>query len=98
VFPFSAREGTPAARMPQVNGSTVARRASELRAKGVAALKSHLEAAKGRRIQVLMERAGHGRSSDFTPVKLEAHEGAGALVDAVVSGDDGGSLLAVRAP
>jgi len=45
-----------------------------------------------------MERAWHGRSSDFTPVKLEAHEGAGALVDAVVSGDDGGSLLAVRAP
>jgi threonylcarbamoyladenosine tRNA methylthiotransferase MtaB len=97
VFPFSAREGTPAARMPQVNGRTIARRASELRGKGVAGLKSHLAAAKGRRIQVLMESAGQGRSSDFTPVKLHADERAGALVDAVVAGDDGGSLLAERA-
>jgi len=94
VFPFSAREGTPAARMPQVNGRTIARRASELRDKGVAALKSHLAAAKGCRIQVLMESPGHGRSIDFTPVRLDAHTGAGALVDAIVAGDDGSALLA----
>jgi threonylcarbamoyladenosine tRNA methylthiotransferase MtaB len=94
VFPFSAREGTPAARMPQVNGRTIARRASELRDKGVAALKSHLAAAKGCRIQVLTESPGHGRSTDFTPVRLDAHTGAGALVDAVVAGDDGSALLA----
>jgi threonylcarbamoyladenosine tRNA methylthiotransferase MtaB len=94
VFPFSAREGTPAARMPQVDGRTISRRASELRDKGVAALKSHLASAKGRRIQVLMESPGHGRSTDFTPVKLDVHAGAGALVTAVVAGDDGGALLA----
>ena len=94
VFPFSAREGTPAARMPQVNGRTIARRASELRDKGVAALKSHLAATKGCRIQVLMESPGHGRSIDFTPVRLDAHTDAGALVDAVVAGDDGSALLA----
>ena len=94
VFPFSAREGTPAARMPQVNGRTIARRASELRDKGVAALKSHLAAAKGCRIQVLMESPDHGRSIDFTPVRLDAHTDAGALVDAVVAGDDGNALLA----
>ena len=94
VFPFSAREGTPAARMPQVSGRTIARRASELRDKGVAALKSHLAAAKGCRIQVLMESPGHGRSIDFTPVRLDAHTDAGALVDAVVAGDDGSALLA----
>ena len=94
VFPFSPREGTPAARMPQVNGRTIARRASELREKGVAALKSHLASAKGRRIQVLMESPGHGRSADFTPVKLGTDEGAGSLVDAVVAGDDGSALLA----
>jgi threonylcarbamoyladenosine tRNA methylthiotransferase MtaB len=98
VFPFSAREGTPAARMPQVNGGTIARRAGELREKGVAALKSHLAGAKGRRIQVLMETNGQGRSPDFTPVKLDAEEGAGALVDALVAGDDGASLLAVVTP
>jgi threonylcarbamoyladenosine tRNA methylthiotransferase MtaB len=97
VFPFSAREGTPAARMPQVNGAVVSRRAAELRAKGVAALKGHLEGARGRRIQVLMENGDHGRSADFTPVKLDACARAGALIDAVVSGDDGASLLAETA-
>ena len=74
-----------------------ARRASELREKGVEALKSHLASAKGRRIQVLMERSGQGRASDFTPVMLEVREGAGILLDAVVTGDDGASLLAARA-
>jgi threonylcarbamoyladenosine tRNA methylthiotransferase MtaB len=98
VFPYSAREGTPAARMPQVHGGTVARRAGELRAKGLTALKVHLESAKGRRIQVLMENEGQGRSADFTPVRLDADEGAGALVDAVVSGDDGTALLALVSP
>jgi threonylcarbamoyladenosine tRNA methylthiotransferase MtaB len=34
VFPYSAREGTPAARMPQIHGAVIARRAGELRAKG----------------------------------------------------------------
>jgi len=98
VFPFSAREGTPAARMPQVNGATVTRRAAELRDKGVTALKSHLSSSKGRRIQVLMETDARGRSPDFTPVRLEpCAASAGALVDAVVSGDDGAVLLAEAA-
>jgi len=98
VFPFSAREGTPAARMPQVNGAIVARRASELRDKGVAALRTHLAGAKGRRINVLMENEACGRSPDFTPVRLDpCTASAGALVDAVVSGDDGASLLAEAA-
>ena len=97
VFPYSAREGTPAALMPQVSGQIIARRAAELRDKGVAALKAHLASAKGRHIRVLMENAAQGRSADFTPVKLAAGEGAGALVDAVVSGDDGAALLAVVA-
>jgi len=97
VFPFSAREGTPAARMPQVHGTIVARRAAELRDKGVAALKAHLAVAKGRRINVLMETQGQGRSADFTPVQLEACAQAGALVDAVVHGDDGAALLAEAA-
>ncbi len=95
VFPFSAREGTPAARMPQVNGAVVSRRASELRGKGVDALQRHLESAKGWHIRVLMENEAQGRSADFTPVRLDVcAASAGVLVDAVVSGDDGASLLA----
>ncbi len=96
VFPYSAREGTPAARMPQLHGAIIARRAGELRAKGVAALKRHLEGAKGRRIEVLMETEGQGRSADFTPVRIEAEQGPGVLVEAVVAGHDGAALIAVR--
>jgi threonylcarbamoyladenosine tRNA methylthiotransferase MtaB len=96
VFPYSAREGTPAARMPQVDGAVIARRAGELREKGVEALKRHLESARGRRINVLMENERQGRSADFTPVRVAAKEGAGALLDAVVKGDDGAALIAVR--
>ena len=96
VFPYSAREGTPAARMPQLHGAIVARRAAELRGKGVAALKRHLDGAHGRRINVLMETEAQGRSADFTPVRIEAGHGPGALFDAVVAGHDGAQLIAVR--
>ena len=98
VFPYSAREGTPAARMPQVHGSVISKRAGALREKGDAALKRHLESAKGRHISVLMENAMQGRSADFTPVLIEAEHGAGALIDAVVAGDDGAALIATAAP
>jgi threonylcarbamoyladenosine tRNA methylthiotransferase MtaB len=97
VFPFSAREGTPAARMPQVNGTVIQRRARELRDKGVVALHAHLAGADGRRIQVLMENERQGRSPDFTPVRLEADGGAGTLVEAIVAGHDETALLAVAA-
>jgi threonylcarbamoyladenosine tRNA methylthiotransferase MtaB len=96
VFPYSAREGTPAARMKQIHGAVVARRASALREKGVAALERHLDAAKGRRISVLMERAGSGRAADFTPVRLEGETDDGSLVEAVVAGHDGAALIGVR--
>jgi threonylcarbamoyladenosine tRNA methylthiotransferase MtaB len=96
VFPYSAREGTPAARMPQLHGATIARRASELRDKGVAALKRHLDCAQGRHINVLMETEAQGRSADFTPVRIEAGQGPGALIEAVVAGHDGAQLIAMR--
>ena len=94
VFPFSARPGTPAARMRQLNGTIIARRAATLREKGVEALRRHLVNAKGRHIQVLMESEGRGRAADFTSVQIEAREGPGRLIDAVVGGHDGSALLA----
>jgi threonylcarbamoyladenosine tRNA methylthiotransferase MtaB len=94
VFPFSARPGTPAARMRQVHGSVIAERAAALRDKGVMALRRHLESAKGRQIQVLMESADRGRAEDFTPVKIDVAQSRTRLIDAVVSGHDGSALIA----
>ncbi|HEV3241649.1 MAG TPA: tRNA (N(6)-L-threonylcarbamoyladenosine(37)-C(2))-methylthiotransferase MtaB [Methyloceanibacter sp.] len=94
VFPFSARPGTPAARMPLLNGAVIAKRAVELREKGFEALRRHLVNAKGRHIQVLMESAGRGRAGDFTPVKIEASATGTKVIEAVVSGHDGSALIA----
>jgi threonylcarbamoyladenosine tRNA methylthiotransferase MtaB len=94
VFPFSARPGTPAARMRQLHPSTVAARAGRLREKGAEALLDHLANAKGRRIQVLMENEGRGRASDFTPVKIDGASAAGSVVEAVVTGHDEAALIA----
>jgi len=94
VFPFSARPGTPAARMRQINGTVIAARAASLREKGVQAMRRHLVNAKGRHIQVLMESEGRGRAGDFTPVKVDAAECAPKVLDAVVSGHDGSALIA----
>jgi threonylcarbamoyladenosine tRNA methylthiotransferase MtaB len=94
VFPFSARPGTPAARMRQLHGAVIAERAASLRKKGVAALRRHLENAKGRHIQVLMESVGRGRAGDFTPVTIDAPAGGANLIEAAVSGHDGSALIA----
>ena len=43
VFPYSPRPGTPASRMPQVEGSLIKERAFGLRATGDAALRRRLQ-------------------------------------------------------
>jgi threonylcarbamoyladenosine tRNA methylthiotransferase MtaB len=94
VFPFSARPGTPAARMRQLNSAVIVSRAARLREKGVEALRRHLVNAKGRHIQVLMESEGRGRAGDFTPVKIDGAHGGAKVLDAVVHGHDGSALIA----
>ena len=77
VFPFSPREGTPAARMPQLPRAIVKARAARLRAAGDAAAKTHREALVGKRRSLLVERGGIGRCEDFTPCRIECAPGAG---------------------
>lgn len=71
VFPFSQRSGTPAARMPQVAGGEIKRRAERLRAKGADALVTHLSAQVGAKCSVLVERNGIGRTPGFAEVRLD---------------------------
>lgn len=93
VFPFSPREGTPAARMPQIDRAAVKARAARLRAAGDAAYIRHLATLAGTRQSILVERDGIGRTEGFTLAAIAA--GApGDIVDAVVSGHDGRQLLA----
>ncbi|MBL4597790.1 MAG: tRNA (N(6)-L-threonylcarbamoyladenosine(37)-C(2))-methylthiotransferase MtaB, partial [Rhizobiaceae bacterium] len=70
IFPFSPRQGTPAARMPQLERSVIKARAKLLRTKGDVALARHLDAKTGQHVRLLMERNQRGRMEDFTTVKV----------------------------
>ena len=92
VFPFSSRDGTPAARMPQVPRSVVKKRAARLRDKGVGVLSHFLAKQAGSEVQVLMEREGIGRTQQFTEIYLPAVSLPGDIVRARVNGHDGRRL------
>ena len=70
VFPYSARPGTPAARMPQLDRGLVKTRAERLRLKGTERVRAHLETGLGATQPVLMESENLGRTNQFTPVRL----------------------------
>ena len=96
VFPYSPRPGTPAGRMPPVDGVAVKERAARLRALGEAAHAAHLARQVGRRLAVLMERGGIGRAEDFSKVRLDA--AAGALVKIQIAGVEDAALVANAPP
>ncbi|WP_305967611.1 MULTISPECIES: tRNA (N(6)-L-threonylcarbamoyladenosine(37)-C(2))-methylthiotransferase MtaB [unclassified Mameliella] len=95
VFPYSARPGTPAARIPQqINGSVIKRRAARLRAAGEAQVQTHLAAQTGRDHAVLMEAPDMGRTEQFTEVRFAAPQPVGQIVQARITGVDGQQLTA----
>ena len=91
VFPYSPRPGTPAARMPQVQGDAIKARAKRLRATGEAALQRRLASETGLTRQVLIESATQGRTEHFLPVAI-AGEVPGAVRALAMTGHDGARL------
>ncbi|MDE2580264.1 MAG: tRNA (N(6)-L-threonylcarbamoyladenosine(37)-C(2))-methylthiotransferase MtaB [Rhodospirillales bacterium] len=94
VFPYSERPGTPAARMPAVPVALRRERAARLREAGQDAAAAFFAAQHGRRISVLTERDGTGRSEHFAPVRLAAASDPGRVVAARVIATDAGGLVA----
>jgi threonylcarbamoyladenosine tRNA methylthiotransferase MtaB len=93
VFPYSARPGTPAARMPQVAGDVIRDRAKRLRAAGDAALRRRMDFEIGKSREVLIESAVQGRTEHFIPVAI-AGETPGDVRTMVMTGHDGMQLHA----
>ncbi len=79
VFPYSARPGTPAARMPQVNGALIKERAARLRQAGEARLGAYLASRVGQTAEVLMERGFEGRTESFAQVRLTTELPVGSV-------------------
>ena len=79
VFPYSPREGTPAARMPQVPRRLGKERAARLRALGDRQYSRFCEGRLGAVETVLLERDGLGRTEQFVPIAVPGH-GPGEIV------------------
>uniref|UniRef100_UPI001357BC02 radical SAM protein n=1 Tax=Geminicoccus flavidas TaxID=2506407 RepID=UPI001357BC02 len=99
VFPYSPRQNTPAARMPQVDPMLRKERAAVLRAEGAEAVARFYASEQGRVRELLIERGGAGHTRHFAPVKLAANDdlAAGTLIDVRITGVDGQVLLGERA-
>jgi threonylcarbamoyladenosine tRNA methylthiotransferase MtaB len=87
IFPYSKRDGTPAAKMPQVNGKIIKERAKILRESGAKELEKFLQTQIGKKLSVIIEKDGIGKSGNFLDVKI-AGEGSqlksGDIVDVTV--------------
>ncbi len=92
VFPYSEREGTPAAKMPPVEPSVRKQRAARLRALGEQQHEKFLEAQIGKTLSVLVEKGNMARAENFAPIHLDEDQAHGTLVNVNVTGIKGTAL------
>ncbi len=93
VFPYSQREGTPAAKMPQVPKQLRKERAAILRAEGEKQVRKFLATRIGKTERVLVESDGVGRTEHFAEVKLQGN--VGEIREVNIAGSEGNFLIAV---
>lgn len=71
VFPYSEREGTPAAKMPEVAKNIRKERAEKLRKSGEKQLDAFLINKVGNSMQAVVEKEDFARGEDFSPIRLQ---------------------------
>jgi threonylcarbamoyladenosine tRNA methylthiotransferase MtaB len=97
IFPYSPREGTPAARMPQVEPEVVKARASRLRAAGEAQRDAWLKSLVGSTQEILVERPGdRGHAGAFAEVRIPPAP-VGDIVRVKIEGIEDGKLTGIAA-
>lgn len=85
VFPYSARPGTPAARMPQVDRATVKERAQRLRNLGVTQHQNYLKTLQGKTLDILVESSERGRTDGYATLEIPKGSAPfGAIVKAKI--------------
>ncbi|PIR31749.1 MAG: tRNA (N(6)-L-threonylcarbamoyladenosine(37)-C(2))-methylthiotransferase MtaB [Alphaproteobacteria bacterium CG11_big_fil_rev_8_21_14_0_20_44_7] len=96
IFPYSEREGTPAAKIPnQVPKKIRKERAAILRAEGEIQMQRLLESRVGKTEKVLIESENKGHTEQFLPVQISGYE-VGEIVELEISGTHETSLRANR--
>jgi threonylcarbamoyladenosine tRNA methylthiotransferase MtaB len=93
VFPYSARPGTPAARMPQLAPAIVRDRAARLRAAGASALAADLATRVGKVTEVLVEGPRTGRAACYARVDFAAGAAPGSIARMRLVASTGHSLV-----
>ncbi|WP_375333433.1 tRNA (N(6)-L-threonylcarbamoyladenosine(37)-C(2))-methylthiotransferase MtaB [Candidatus Tisiphia endosymbiont of Xenochironomus xenolabis] len=82
VFPYSEREETPAARMPQVAKSVRKARAEILRVTGKQQLQQFFQRNIGHEVELLVEQNNIAHTENFIPVKLQGNFDVGQIIKA----------------
>lgn len=86
VFPYSAKKGTPAARMPQVSPTIIKNRAQQLRALGIHQQRKYFHSRVNHIETLLLETPLKGHTNYYAPVRLpQPYEGK-ALIQAKITG------------
>jgi threonylcarbamoyladenosine tRNA methylthiotransferase MtaB len=93
VFPYSARSGTPAAKMPQVPLASRKERAAKLREAGARQVEKFLTSRMGKIESILIEKDRRGHTEHFAPVRLDQDFPVGHLVERNVIGVADGALV-----
>lgn len=96
VFPYSEREGTPAARMPPVPVGVRKERAARLREVGNRQVAALVEAQRGQETMLVMEKPREGRSPHYLMVTVDDPQPVGALVPVRMSGVSEEGVLMAR--
>jgi len=87
IFPYSPRDGTPAARMPQVAPDVRRERAGRLREAAARRRRGWLAGLAGSVQDVLVERPGErGRSGNFAEVRLVSPAAVGHVQAVTITG------------
>lgn len=100
VFPYSEREGTPAAKIPankQVPVPERKARAARLRAAGEVQLQKFLQSQLGKEAVIVVEKNGVGHTENFCEVHIDSDLSAGVLakvkIDTLVDGQLHGTVI-----
>ena len=100
IFPYSPRENTAAARMPQLDKKIIKNRAKILREKGLTNLKKHLTNKIGKKELILVEKnedqKSFGKDQNFLNVIINETVKEGNIIPCIYTGVENNKLIAKR--
>ena len=93
IFPYSEREGTPAAKMPAVEKKIRKQRAKILREEGAKQMQKFLQSRIGKTEKILIESENKGHTEHFVEVQILGYQ-AGEIIEAEIIGVTENKLVA----